>query len=442
MINDSGQVRSLLIDTGIPLTAYDSGDGEIAAEIGSLSLFSMDEPAVPRLRLTKIQLFSTPLRSVGLDPGFKVEAVLGGDQLARFAVSFDYRVDKTTSARSSQISFLTSLNACSCDLADSCEAVLPFTIQGGQQTIALKRGLYLYPPSRVLLDGCIEPLADPISRDLACTDTNAVVQAAYRTSGVDIKFLVATGFPGLALSTSAYARLRGTVAATAIEAQAPIMLHLPDAANDGNESKGLPVRLASLGSADRDALALVSKEFFYGPCAELARSRRQRRFPPQAQLPDSDPRSRDSACVFSRSRTPLDPQVRACATQTGGASGCDDDANNTPIAAVLEFAGTIPIYVIDNLSPLFLSINADLNPTVAVVEGVIGTELLQRLSSTIDYPSGRFVAHCSQTDVNSRECLTYRRYIKSNQCARDCTPPSALANDASGGLCPATSNTF
>src|SRR5262249_52445434 len=99
----------------------------------------------------------------------------------------------------------------------------------------------------------------------------------------------------------------------------------------------------------------------------------------------------------------------------------------TPAPAVVEMKSTLPVYVLQDVTPLLVGINADVRPTIATVDGVIGTALLQRLVSTIDYPGGRFLASCVRED----ECIAYPRVsIPNNASEPFCMKPSDL-----GRLC-------
>src|SRR5262249_11485961 len=146
------------------------------------------------------------------------------------------------------------------------------------------------------------------------TTPEATLNPPYAASGVDVKVLIATGFPGFAIGAGAYDRLRGMGAAAQALASSGDRLHLPDPVNDGANNEGLKVAIVSLGegTAERNgdtfglsALALVSRELYFGPCAELARSRRLRRTPPLGPILRPD----EAACL-QRPDTSKDPQIR------------------------------------------------------------------------------------------------------------------------------------
>lgn len=427
----------IVLDTGTPLTTYDDGSPKARGRLGSFRLFSEEVVPAARLEIRDVQLFVAPLRSVGPgDNPFEIGGVLGGDNLGRFTVGLDYRGGPT-------VTFVPLVITCSCELADACHAVFPFTLQGGTEALVLGGNLYSYPPTRVIIDACLEPLADPVSRDIVCgsNDPEAPLADEYTPHGVDVRLLVSTGFPGFALGSGAYDRLRGPGAARmAIDGSDAVQLHLPDPRNDGEGATGLRVGSATLGASGVSALALVSREVFLGPCAELARSRRQRRVPPKANIPPGDPRNDERACLVSRERSKSNPIAQNCTADPPDA--CDDLSDRAPTAAVVEFTTPLPTFIIDDSSPLLQSINADARPITpdrqgsATIEGVIGTEVLRRVVSTVDYPNGRYIARCVADD----DCITYPRYVRAQDCGRECTPPSALLNTPlPGGRCtPAT----
>ena len=284
----------------------------------------------------------------------------------------------------------------------------------------------------MVLDACVEPFNDPVSANLPCAVPGGGPEGPYVPSGVDMRLLVATGFPGLALGASAYDRLRGVGRAQAAIASSTVRLHLPDLADDGTDATGLAAGVAMLGGGGRSALALVSHELYFGACGELARSRRQRRFPPNAVSTDN-PRFAEIGCLVNRRVAPNDPIVRGCNDSAGPTDACDDDnPQNAPTAAVIELTRELPTYLLEDTSPLLQGINADVRPTNATIDGIIGTEVLSRLVSTIDYPNDRFIARCASNDG----CLTYPRYKEGGEGTLICTKQSEIPISG-GGLCSA-----
>jgi len=428
----------VVVDTGTPITAFDTQPGtmrDARAHTGTFQLY--DASSTERLELSMVTLFDTPLRSIGLGGlgagATPISGVLGGDNLSRFAASFAYAGGPT-------MTLTEIINTCSCQLAVDCEALFPFTLQGGQETIALGSNLYNYPATRVVIDACLEPIADPLQQDQPC-DSQAprmLPNPPYRPSGIDVKLLVATGFPGFAIGAAAYDRLRGPGSAAAALSASRDRLHLPDPGDDGPNADGLPVARVTLGggTAERDglrfgtsALALVSRELYFGPCAELARSRRQRRTPPLGEILRPD----EAACL--QRPDSVEPEVQGCVQQQSNTAVCDDANPINAVAAVIEVQRPLAAYVVDDAATLFASLNADVRPSNPTVEGIIGTELLQRLSTTLDYPNGRVIAHCVDA-----QCLTYPRLFKLNECGRDCLDAGSIATiqcqNSPDGACP------
>jgi hypothetical protein len=278
------------------------------------------------------------------------------------------------------------------------------------------------------------------------TSEGGALQPGYTTSGIDVRFVVVTGFPGVALGTSAYDRLRGAGAAAAAMAQFPVEVRFAGRGNAEPGGRDL------LGSKGRAALALVSHEVFFGPCSELARSRRLRRVPTFVSIANDDPLSCETSCRINA----RDPAYVACRSAPGETI-CEDGDPNARAAAVLELQGPLEVTVLDENNTFLRSLNEDLRPRIttanppAVVEGVLGMAGLAQLVSTIDYPGRRFITRCV---AGAPDCLAYPRYLKSNECDRNCTeigatyaPESSLdlrcdvtsmprMSARPGGLCP------
>jgi hypothetical protein len=427
----------VMVDTGTILTVYDDGTDRARARIGDLVMYGVSAAgeAIPRLSITRTQLFQGPLGLLGIaGDAVRVGGVIGGDSLSRFAVGVDYRGAAPAMTLSSTVS------PCNCELApactrqDSCNAVLPFKLAGGQdpnlqsQTrIVLGNDQYTYPSTRVLLDACVEPLPDPIeSQACVAPGGDCPTNPSYLPSGVDMKVLVATGFPGMALSANAYDRLRGAGAAAALFAAPTTQLHLVDPADEGPFGAGVQAGKATLGRAAAGgalgaaSLALVSgDEFFFGPCALLARSRRIRRVYLATSQSERDAFNNSNhqncsgelCCYINVDRqctTPngkqQEPYAGACA-KTRADDKCSDDSVNTPVPAVVEMKAPLQVWVLPDVTPLLVGINADVRPNSASVDGIIGTELLQHLVATVDYPNRRVIARCARED----DCAAYPR---------------------------------
>jgi hypothetical protein len=224
------------------------------------------------------------------------------------------------------------------------------------------------------------------------------------------------------LSANAYDRLRGAGAAQALLAGPLTTLHLVDPADEGPVGAGVQVATSTLGRAPAagdpgaSPLAFVSgNEQFFGPCASLARSRRIRRAyiaatPADADFENAHPGqcSGEHCCMIDLARPCFGAggdYAKQCHDSTNGANICSDSSKDTPAAAVVELKSPLSIYVMPDLTPLLVGINADVRPTAATVDGVIGTAALAQLVATIDYPASRFIAQCVRED----DCVAYPR---------------------------------
>ena len=434
-IGDGGVPFAVAVDTGTILTTFDDGSGDVRALTSDLTMYGIDAAgsAIPRVTISDVQLFEGPLGSLGVGAAsLRMGGIIAGDNLSRFAVGFDYRGAAPT------MTLTEKLTACDCELApacnrtDACYAVLPFTLAGGQDTtlqgqtrIVIGQNQYSYPATRVLLDACLEPLPDPVTTQ-ACVLPGGTCPGnpAYVPSGLDVQLAVASAFPGVALSANAYDRLRGAGAAEALLAGPLTTLHLVDPNDEGATGAGVQVAVASLGrvpsTATGDAgaspLALVSgKEPFFGPCASLARSRRIRRAyiaeTPEDGVFEEKHHGQcagEHCCLIDLSRPCLGAggdYALQCKASTNNANTCNDSSADTPAAAVVELKSPLPIYVMPDVTPLLVGLNADVRPTVATVDGVIGTAVLSQLVATVDYPGSRFIAQCVRED----ECVAYPR---------------------------------
>lgn len=417
------------VDTGTVLTTYDDGSGRTRGLTSDLTMYGIDAAgaAVPRLSITHVALFESPLGALGVgSDSVRLGGVIGGDNLSRFAVQLDYR------GAAPMMTLASNVTPCNCELAPACNrgdcnAVLPFRLAGGQDSslqsqtrIIIGDNLYGYPPTRVLVDACAEPYLDPIADPAqVCAGSgpnDCPFNPRYLPSGVDLKLLVATGFPGVALSASAWDRLHGAGSAAALLSGPTAQLHLVDPADEGSAGAGVQAATATLGrptsAADPGAaaLALVSGEDYFGACASLARSRRVRRY-----WLTGGGAGKETGCVINTNRkclvdgTPQDePYASACSKSGGG--HCDDlpQSGNvlTPVAAVVEIKKPLPVYILPDVTPLLVGINADVRPSAPTVDGVIGTELLARLRTTLDYPGGRAIVRCVG---GGDECAAYAR---------------------------------
>lgn len=230
---------------------------------------------------------------------------------------------------------------------------------------------------------------------------------AYQSTGVNMRFLLSTAVPDLLMSETACGRLgaaAGTDRCHCAEAD-KVELRLPGL-NGPQPDKTSPVERGcrmKLGGAGRAGLALVARQLHLAPCAELARSRRQRFASPQ--LPESARGS--SNCLREACLENLTRQSNLTAERCGYSGmlveeACDDHI--APATSLVELGGPpddsaagddlIDVLVVPDTARILQSANIDLRNATAQVDGVIGVSLLRRLHTVIDYPQNRLVLSC------------------------------------------------
>lgn len=280
--------------------------------------------------------------------------------------------------------------------------------------------------SKQVVDGLTGPKCELIT-DL--TQLGDVVEAQslrrlpYQSTGVNMRFLLSTAVPDLIMSETACGWL-GAAAGTdrchcadadSVELRLP-GLDGPQPDNTSYVERGCRLKL---GGAGRAALALVARQLHLSPCAELARSRRQRFASPQ--LPDADRGSSD--CLREACLENLTRQSNLTADRCGYSGmqvqeACDD--HRAPVTSLVELGGPpddptvaddlIDVLVVPDTARILQSANIDLRNATAQVDGVIGVSLLRRLHTVIDYPQNRLVLSCpcSATAPGSKEvCRGY-----------------------------------
>jgi len=437
----------MLVDTGSPITAYSAGIPQTSATRGTVQLYSNDAAVgvVPRLRIDHVELFQTPFYPTGLDAPTPVSGVIGGDDLQHFVLEMRYQPSPT-------LTITNELVQSQCDISQRCATVLPFSIAGGHQLIDIGDDVFNYSASYVLLDGCVEPPLDPLEPGLNCASEHGCEDIAascagisdpscqqrasdceadaprYLPAGIDVRFAVSTGFPGVAITASAYDRLRGTGSAATLLADptAQHTLYLPD------QPQGISVAMTRVGRPAMQthdpkalgALSLVQPDGFFGPCASLARSRRLRRVRPESLSTVS---TDEATCLRSPPKSQadahdlLDELLLVCQKQASNGE-CNDKSQDAHTNAYVDLEGTVPVMIVPDTLSLIQSINADARPQSATVEAIIGTEVLKRLGTWIDYANGRVVMTCAD-----ESCRVFPRQGHGT----DCAPP--VGDEVFGG---------
>lgn len=262
---------------------------------------------------------------------------------------------------------------------------------------------------------------------------------AYEPTGTNMRFLLSTAVPDLIVSESACQRLGDPDRCTCSDADR-IHLRLPGlhgrptgSSAPSSEDVGCPLRL---GGGKLAALSLMAGGLHLSPCAELARSRRQRYALPKVDTNETlDNDCEREACLQNLSRQ-SELTLRRCGyTGMDTERACDDHQAAT--MAYVEIGGgargpgdpedTVSAVVVPDSSPILLSANVDLRNSSAQVDGVLGLSLLRRLQTVIDYPQRRLALTCrcdAPGDAGgSQRCQTYRGV--SYNAADGCSPNSS-----------------
>ena len=403
--------------------------------------------------------------------------IVGGDILGRYAMTLQFGAPGSQNEHWKDRAQLTLTNS---DIAPWCQlddAVLPFKPLGGELAVQLGNGVVTYPATRITLGACVEPLADPlrVSAEQACIDRDKMVaavedlknkqalampdsqaaeqlknerallaqvtsntcgddpdlvmlgdlvdryqlrQPAYESSGVNMRFLLSTALPDIVLSQTACERLANPERCRCTEPK--VSLRLPGLnPSDAEAERGCRIQL---GSKERTALALVAHVRALSPCAELARSRRQRYALPLLTRPNSTTGQGDqSTCLRESCLQNLQRDAALLARRCGYTGpdtdlACDD--HRSPVASVVELGGPGPdsppsidkldALVVPDSARILQSVNSDLRNVSAQVDGVIGVPVLARLVTTIDYPQNRVAASCRCGDQPGHVCRAYR----------------------------------
>ncbi len=262
---------------------------------------------------------------------------------------------------------------------------------------------------------------------------------AYEPSGSSMRFLLSTAVPDLIMSQSACQRLNDPMRCQCDESKR-VRLRLPGlhASPDGtrgpsSEDVGCPLRL---GGGKLAALSLMASGLHLSPCAELARSRRQRYALPKSDASETQGTDCEREACLQNLVRQSELTLRRCGyTGMDIERACDD--HQAPTAAYVEIGGgaqnpgepedTVAAVVVPDSSPILQSVNVDLRNSSAQVDGVLGISLLRRLQTVIDYPQRRLSFSCRCTAQGDgggpQRCQTYRGV--SYNAADGCSPNSS-----------------
>ncbi len=233
----------------------------------------------------------------------------------------------------------------------------------------------------------------------------------YEATGANVRLLISTALPGLLLSETAFRRLRGAAAETVLMGPPDATLQFPGQ----RATTAWKVTLGAHGAGGLvSALALLSKERFLDPCAELARSRRQRSALQTCLDVANPPDCKKAACLIDLSRGPQRPEQRCGYSGQNAPLACDD--HYAPVAGVIEMDGPLDALVVPDDNDLLQGANGDVRNGAGAIDGIVGVSMLSRLQVEVDSPTNRLIAHCRCDGPAT--CRTYPRYTDTD--ADDC----------------------
>jgi hypothetical protein len=353
---ESFGAKDSIIDVLAPFSVVDTGRADAEVLVRTRSLYLLAENAarpgelVARARVSGAVIDmhpceTEPLCEAGGQGNVQPVAVtIGADLLAGDALRL--------ALPQRQVSLLPDVAGSDSERAALCDAVLSGPFRGGG-TLLLGGTELPYVGRRIAVPTCANPL--PVFPEPAEPPTESLP----RRRGVDLLLIMSTGVGVTLLSESAYERYR------AYAGGAPVA-DLP-AGSVTLVSGTIEGHLASISE-----LALVGKSTKRGACGD----------------------------VFAH-RT-LSPREEECTPNT---PGCPCDSLPCGAPAVLELPTAVEVLVIQDSTPLLEGLRVELHPDEAEVDGVLGTDVLRRMTVDIDYPNNRVLMRCSRGPEDDATCI-------------------------------------
>jgi hypothetical protein len=402
-------VRTIVIDTGSPLTTVDPESDVVGRAIVDFTLVQADEARTSRARFAGITAVLSRVEAIGLGIKRDIQAVLGADTLKSMAV----RLEPSTSS----IRFFPDIAGTKTQHEDDCEVVIGAALEGGGQ-IVIAESTIRFEPTRIVLSTCLG--APPVELDVN-ERVDFDEEVAIPSGGADAALVLATGLPITVLTRSAYDRTPGHLP---IDCATESRLYLPGGDPDGE--------LVKIGFIPHLAIT-DSPADGRGPCVELRAGRIMERCGCLAEDPGRPPCDNPGDAFTTNGAIELghveDSQPGVVLPDAGvpdaGAPDCTPPA--TP---------TIPVAVIADTHPLIQGVRAELRPDVAEIDGFLGMSTLFDLAVDIDYPNARLLFRCLEgtettcltrpslrTNKDNRAdavaCMASRRPQQASECLRE-----------------------
>jgi hypothetical protein len=363
-----------LIDVLAPFSIYDPGPSP-AAQVNQRSLLLLsgpEEAPIARARVSGPIVDLHPCSNT--DPNYRCEVgrdgalqsvhyTIGADLLAGDALRLDLSQQ--------QLFLFPDIPGADSDRSDACDAVFSQPFRGGG-TLLIGGTELPYVGRRIAISACAAPrFANPPLLPNENPDAALLVAGPRfglppRERGVDLLLVASTSVGVTLLAESAYDRY-------ALAEGLPRAATLPRTGGATLQSGRIACRPAKLSS-----LALVGKASARGACGDVYAHR---------------------YLTYDVVRSKCQPAERNCP--------CDNLPCGAP--AVVELPTSVDVLLISDAEPLLLGLRTELRPDEAEVDGVIGTELLARMSFDIDYPNNRVLARCAGP-ADGTTCLTRPEY--------------------------------
>lgn len=386
---NANETHLAAIDTGSPFTGL-SAESVLGISAPptlreiELSIVDHYAPDVTRFIFHRLQTYDVPELRLGLGNPVSAQGIIGTSLLASFSIRLVYGVDP-------YIVFADRIPDDRIQLATECDRGDLATADFGARCTAE----FLTPPQgggAIRIGGEDQEMAATRIVVPLCLEPEAydlTVGTQTKRSGMAATAVVATGMGTSLMSRSAYERLKPLLSAT----ETPSTLYLPS----GPES---------VTTITINRLAIVSNETLdLGPCGELAKRRR----------------------LLVAKESDIDP------------TDLEDDG-----AAVAELNVPQTFAIIDDESPYLQALIAELRPSVADIDVIIGGSTLANFFVNVDYPEGRVVLRCDCTEqLAACNALPNESCVVLPYCTTDVNSPayclkekSATTSDGVGASTP------
>lgn len=367
-----------LIDVMAPFSIHDPGPAP-QAQVNQRSLLLLSGPEDAPIARARVSGAIVELHPCGnTDPNYRCE--VGGDgalQSVHYTVGADLLAGDALRLDLSQqqIFLFPDIPGADSDRSDACDAVFAQPFRGGG-TLLIGGTELPYVGRRIAVSACAAPrFADPPLLPDELTGLTGLTHLTRltrlfglppRERGVDLLLVASTSVGKTLLAESAYDRY-------ALAEGLPLAATLPRTGSVTLQSGRIEGRPTTISS-----LALVGKSTERGACGDVYAHR---------------------YLTYDKVRSECTPADRNCP--------CNDLPCGAP--AVVELPTAVDVLLISDAEPLLLGLRTELRPDEAEADGILGTELLARMSFDIDYPNNRLLARCAGP-ADGSTCLTRPEY--------------------------------